>query len=321
MTVAGEIHARDMGFTQCHEHLALSQGQSWKINPALCIDIPQRSILEVRRFREAGGSTVVEAQPVGCGRVADGLRMISLQTGVHIICSTGFHKLCFYPENHWIHKVETDVFSTIMTGELLVGTVPEEAADNAENAGELECLEPTQVKAGIIKTALDAEGLTPRYLRLFEAAALSASDADVNVMIHVENGADPRILQSFFTDRGIGAERLMFCHMDRACTNLKLHRDILMNGSYLEYDTIGRFKYHSDEEEILIIRKMVSEGYGKQLLYSLDTTAERLKSYNPEGIGLDYILRIFNNKLLRAGIEQDEIRRISEENPARFFSG
>jgi len=139
-------------------------------------------------------------------------------------------------------------------------------------------------------------------------------------MIHVEGGTDPRRLQRFFTERGINPQRLMFCHMDRACADMEMHFGIAEEGSYLEYDTIGRFKYHSDEVEIGIFREMIRRGFLKKLLYSLDTTRERLKSYNPEGIGLDYILKIFNRKMMDSGISAEELNAISVLNPATYLS-
>lgn len=40
------------------------------------------------------------------------------------------------------------------------------------------------------------------------------------------------------------------------------HEAIAATGAYLEYDTVGRFKYHSDEDEARLIVHMLSRGYG-----------------------------------------------------------
>ncbi len=56
---------------------------------------------------------------------------------------------------------------------------------------------------------------------------------------------------------------------------------------------VGRFKYHSDLDEIHIIREMLDAGFEGQSLFSLDTTRERLRTYQEDAVGLDYILCSF----------------------------
>ncbi len=46
---------------------------------------------------------------------------ISQITGVNIIASTGFHKLIFYPENHWLKKITIDEFISILIEEITSG--------------------------------------------------------------------------------------------------------------------------------------------------------------------------------------------------------
>ena len=115
-TVLGRIKPEKLGFTQCHEHLLLSKGRSFQIHPALRMDEPEKSLKEVLDYKEAGGCTLVEAQPTGCNRVSRGLEEISKASGVHIVASTGFHKLQFYPERHWIHELEERKLSEVFEG-------------------------------------------------------------------------------------------------------------------------------------------------------------------------------------------------------------
>ena len=105
ITVTGRIAPEELGFCQCHEHIAMSKGISYQINPALCIDDMEKSLEEAKRFHLAGGQSFIEAQPCGANRMALELRSLSEDSGVHIIASTGFHKLCFYPKEHWIRTL------------------------------------------------------------------------------------------------------------------------------------------------------------------------------------------------------------------------
>ena len=44
ITVTGRIAPEELGFCQCHEHIAMSKGISYQINPALCMDDMEKSL-------------------------------------------------------------------------------------------------------------------------------------------------------------------------------------------------------------------------------------------------------------------------------------
>jgi phosphotriesterase-related protein len=174
-------------------------------------------------------------------------------------------------------------------------------------------------KAGQIKTALDTEGLSPRYQKLFTAAADAAKATGCALMVHIELDSDPRRLADFLAKLGVAQGRMIFCHLDRAVADIGIHREICEQGIYLEYDTIGRLKYHDDEKEADIILELVNAGYEKQLLMSLDTTRSRLASYG--GVpGLTHILEVFIPLLLQRGLTEAQIKSFFIENPARVFA-
>ena len=69
------------------------------------------------------------------------------------------------------------------------------------------------------------------------------------MMVHIEKGSSPLILLDFLRQRGVNLEMVYFCHMDRACGDTDIFLQVLEAGVSLEFDTIGRFKYHSDEAD------------------------------------------------------------------------
>lgn len=311
-TVLGEIRPERLGFTQCHEHLMLSRGKPWEINPALCMDDLEKSVRETESYRSAGGSALVEAQPVGCNRDSEGLVKIAERAGVFIIASTGFHKMQFYGEGHWIFTAEEKELAKLFISELTEGMC----------TGMDREYRPVRhkAKAGIIKTALDSCGLQEPYERLFRAAARAQKETGAPLMVHIEKGSSPEMLASFLQKQGVRLEKVYFCHMDRACEKEDSFRNILACGISLEFDTIGRFKYHSDEKELELMRLVLDSGGEDQLLFSLDTTRDRLRAYRPEGVGLAYILETFLPAMRKAGITESQIRKISVENPAGILA-
>jgi len=312
MTVLGPLPPAKLGWCQFHEHIAITQGISSDINPALCINDPEKSTAEVLGYKKAGGMTLVDAQPGGCCRSVSMLRTISRLSGVSVIASTGFHKLDYYPQNHWIRTISEKDLTAFYTEELTGGMYTE--TDRAFQPARSES------RAGIVKTALTAEGLTPVYRRLFLAAARAAVKTDRTMMIHIDPGSDPLMLQDFLRDAGVSPSRMVFCHLDRAIPDFEIHKEIAFNGSFLEYDTIGRFKYHSDAQEIERIAALVDAGFEDRLMLSLDTTAARLKAYTPGAVGLDYILTVFADELSHAGINRALLRKTQHDNCLRAFN-
>ncbi len=321
MTVQGPVSPDQLTFCQCHEHLALSKGVSYLKNPVLLIDDPQKSTQEAIQLMQTGGSLIVDAQPGGCNRMESMLLSISIHSGLHIIASCGFHKLSFYPENHWIFQMDVLSLSRFFLEELTCGMFQNIDHDsNPFFSPDYDQALQTTIRAGIVKMALDRENLSPRYRTLFTAGTNAAIQTDVPVMIHTETDSDPVSLFHFLKDLGLSPSKMIFCHMDRAIADLSVHEQLLNEGAYLEYDTIGRFKYHSDLREIEIFRRMIAAGFEKQLLFSLDTTRARLKSYDPSAIGLDYLLTTFVPLMREHGITDQQIQEISHNNFIRVFT-
>ena len=109
MTVTGEIRADQLGFCQCHEHIMLRPGVPSELNPALRADEVEKSVQEVESYRRGGGDSLVDAQPVGCGRMPEQLRQVARRTGVHLIASTGFHLRRFYPAKFELAAITVDM--------------------------------------------------------------------------------------------------------------------------------------------------------------------------------------------------------------------
>lgn len=311
MTVTGPISRELMGHCQPHEHLMIRKGESFRQNEALLIDDRERSRKEVAQYYMSGGMTIIDAQPGGCGRMEEELKYISETASVHIIASTGFHKMIFYPRDHWLHQILEKDLTEYYTQELKTGMFGN-CDDN------LPC-EQNGIRAGIVKTALDRDGLTEEYQRLFNAASEAALSEEVPFMVHIEQGSRPVILLDYLLSKGMPANRILFCHLDREILDLMSYVELLNAGIKLEFDTIGRFKYHSDESEVKLIRKLISLGYEDQILMSLDTTRKRLKSYTYDAIGLDYILRTFIPMLKNSGISDLQIYKITHSNASDIF--
>lgn len=310
MTVTGAIAPDELGFCQSHEHLCILPGRSAEINPALRIDETRLSCDELIDYRAAGGDAVVDAQPIGCGRDVKLLEAISRESGVRIIASTGFHKQIFYPAEHWSVSWSEDQLTELYTSELTEGMF---AACDA-----LPPSERTKIRAGQIKTALDPEGLTAHSEVRFRAAARAARETGAPIMVHTEAGADSLALADLFEREIVELSRVIFCHLDRTEPDFEVHKELCRRGALLEYDTIAREKYHSDEREAELICAVLDAGHENRLLMSLDVTRERLLRYGGR-VGLAYILKKFLPLLRSRGVSEKQLERIFRVNPSEAW--
>jgi len=310
-TVGGPIPSSSLGFCHSHEHLFIADGQPSKVNSALRLDDFDKTVEELILYKKVGSVSIVDAQPIGCGRIATYQVEASKKTGINIIASTGFHKLIFYPYGHWIHSISQDALTEIFISELSLGMYT-----NAD------CELPSKrisALPGIIKTASDVDGVVETYKKLFAAAAEASVNTGTPILSHTEMGKGAFEQIQAFTDHGVPVDSIIICHLDRTLIDISYHLEVAQTGVYMEYDTIGRFKYHSDEDEAKFILKMVSHGFENNILIGLDTTRERMKSYGGK-IGLDYIQSTFIPLLKRYGLKSEVIKKIVIDNPARAFS-
>lgn len=311
VTVLGEITRGELDFCQSHEHLFIANGYPAAVNPSQRIDDCVLSATELTAYRKAGGCAVVDAQPIGCGRGVNELARVSRESGAHIIASTGFHRMAFYPENHWIYTYSADKLTELFVSELTCGMY-------ADYFGEPEQDEQTGYRAGQIKCALDSGAFSKQYQKLFSAAAEASKLTGAPLMVHIEAGSDPSSLADFLYGAGVDLNRAAFCHMDRSVRDLDVHRELCGRGIYMEYDTVARPKYHDDAREAEIILEMLDAGFGDRLLMSLDTTRDRLLSYGGK-TGLCYILEQFIPMLKLRGMSAMQVDDIFITNPARLF--
>lgn len=301
-TVLGDAAPESLGHTQCHEHIYLRMGPSYAADQALWMEDTGLSRLELEDYRAAGGCAIVDAQPYGCGRDAVALARLSRESGVKILAVTGFHKKRFWEADSGLGRLRESRLTDHFVGEVEVGML-------APDGGRTDC------RAGLIKAALEPDGLSdPVYRRLFAAAAAAALETGAPLMVHTDPGADPLGFADWLEATGLPARQVIFCHLDRTCADPAVHRAVLERGCWSCCDSIHRLKYLSDEEELRLLRWLKEQGCLPRMLLSLDTTRRRLRSYGGE-IGLDYILTQYQTSMLWAGFSPEELKRLCIDNP------
>lgn len=306
-TVLGGMTEKEMGHMQPHEHVYIVGTIDQLRCREICINNFPASLEELKLYKQAGGKSVVDANPLATGRDALALKDLSRLSGVNIIACTGYHIPKFYPADHWIFHTSVEKLADLFADEIENGMYQ----DGTWYWPEYQ----TGCKAGLIKAMIDDRGLeNPKTVELLTAAGLAAGRTGTSLMLHTE-GVD--VLEAIDLLAGklkVPEEKLLICHVDRQAEDYSIHEAVARTGVYMEYDTITLFEFHNVASEIALLGHMRERGFWKQILISTDPTTDRLKNYFGT-VGMDYILTEFIPLLLQNGFSVEDLYTATHENP------
>ncbi|MEO8288174.1 MAG: phosphotriesterase-related protein [Chloroflexota bacterium] len=301
MTVTGAIEPGELGVTYAHEHL-FGGPPDWSPEAAdadFVMLSPQIASRELGLFKLAGGHSIVEMSPADYNRRPEGLRDLSIEAGVHIIMTTGLHKDSFSHRITAAHTVEE-----------LAAMFTRDVAQGADD---------TSVRAGVIKAATSLDMITQGEDKVLRAAARAHLATRAPISTHTQNGTMGLEQIAVFREEGVNPSRVALGHVDRKL-EYDYHRALLDTGANLIYDQISKEKYVADRDRVALLVRLVSEGYGKQLMLAGDFGRLSYWTSAGGGPGLTYILWRFVPWLVSEGMKPEDARAMLVDNPARFFA-
>ena len=319
-TVTGPIEAGQMGRTFCHEHLIIGyagwEGDLTRSGP-FDPDAAVREIAALLRPQaEAGLCTVVDATPNDCGRDPIVLRRVSEETGVNVICSTGYYyELAGGSMYFKLRAIFHDPVQELY--ELMTTEITEGIAD-------------TGVKAGVIKAASGKDVISDYERNVLTAAAKAGRDTDTVIITHTEEGTCAVEQAKLLIAEGARPEKIQIGHVGTQ-TDLDYYKRILDTGVYIAFDRIGiegMMGMLTDADRAKVIARLIRDGYGDRILLSHDAIG--CKKGSPtvrSGPNANLIpnhhwgniFHIFVPRLLEEGVSEAEIERLLVDNPARLF--
>jgi predicted metal-dependent phosphotriesterase family hydrolase len=310
-TVLGDIPASGAGICYAHEHIIIERGFTTSQYPDFLIDSVEKAVTEVGEFRAAGGNTLVDSMPCGCGRNVVKLAEVSRRTGVNILCPTGLHLAKYYAPGHWTGRLSADDLTRLFVAEI------EEGIHEADDHGRT--VTRTAYRAGTIKIASGADRLSATEAKIFEAAAAAHRLSGAPILTHTEQGAGGLQQIEFLAARGVDLSRVILSHTDRKpCVSY--HRELLSSGVMLEYDSAFRWTAERGNPTEDLIVEMFTAGYGGQILLGMDAARRTYwRSYGGTP-GLTYLLNQFVPRLKSRGLSQGNIESIFVQNPARCYA-
>jgi len=313
-TLLGDIAPEEMGITDSHDHLIRSGGMELVHDPDFGLDDVEKAVEEMELFIEAGGKTLVDMDPIGCGRNVP--KMLEIAKRVegkgHIILTTGFHKGEFYDKKcHWLATCTIDQIAGLLVAEV------QEGLDLHSYNGPI--VERTTAKAGVIKAGSSYGAITPLEKKVFQAVAIAQQETGAAISTHTERGTMGMEQVELLREHGADLGKVALGHVQKN-PDPSYHLRLLDTGVTLSYDGPARVKYYPDSVIADLIYRAVDAGFQKQLLLCMDAGRASYQKAYGWGYGIDYMLTVFVPRLRSEGLAESAIEDMLVNNPARLFA-
>jgi phosphotriesterase-related protein len=310
-SVLGPLDVQELGFTLTHEHLFTASAGIQHTYPELFGDfqvLTSEVVSALTEARAGGVRTLIEVSTLDLGRDIRFLADMSARTGVNIVAATGIWR--DIPRALWNRT--PDEVAALFVREIEQG------------------IEGTGIRAGIIKVANDAEGVTREGEIILRAAARAAMQTGVRISTH--SYAPGRVGEqqvAIFQDEGLDLNRVYIGHSNDS-TDLEYLLGLVGKGVWLGMDRHGTALPIGPDAEgrAQTLAALIKAGAGDRLMVSHDwsvlgvsrTSDPRAsRRYNPDG--WLYAKRKLFPRLLELGITQEQIDWLNIDNPRRFLGG
>ena len=178
-------------------------------------------------------------------------------------------------------------------------------------------VESTEIRPGALKIATGLDAIDALELRMLKAIAQVHRQRGLPILTHTEQGTFGSRQLDLLEHEGVDPGRVMIGHLDRL-PDLEAHRAIAQRGAFLGYDGLAREKYRPFHVVASVIRQLVHEGFGGQLLLGGDVGRRSMRR-SAGGLGIVGVLTSMVPDLVRAGVTEESIDDMLVANPARFL--
>ncbi len=292
-----------MGLTLPHEHVLVdfigadqASPDRYDVEEVFSVVLPY-----LRQARELGCRTFFEFTPAYLGRDPALLRRLSDATGLHIVTNTGYYGArndLFLPD--FVHQESVEDLAHRWVREFEEG------------------IEDTGIRPGFLKIGVDPGPLSEIHARLIRAAARAHVDTGLTIAVHT-GPAEPAFQQlAILEEEGVHPSAWIWVHAQNE-SDPSRHAEAAARGAWVAFDGL---RPDTADRHVDLLRAMKSSGHLHRVLLSHD--AAGWYSVGEEGggsfRGYDYLFASFLDTLRNAGFTEQEIRRLTIDNPAEAFS-
>ena len=307
-TVLGPIDDTALGFTLSHEHVLVAMGEDNHHYPWL-FDWERTRANTVRELAEAkagGVDTIIDLTTPDLGRDVEFVRDVARDSGVNIVAATGIWR--DVPRSFWERGI--DRIADIFVREIEVGI------------GE------TGIKAGVVKVANDAEGVTPEAERVLRGAARALKRTGCPISTHQWAPTKVGARQvEIFLDEGAPMDRICIGH-SADTTDVTYLESLLETGVYLSMDRYPGAEGRPDwRQRNATVKALVDRGWAHRLMLGHDYAPAPVSArHRSDAAASDPTRYLFLSTvalpaLRDAGVNAEIIDLMMREVPRRFLTG
>jgi phosphotriesterase-related protein len=307
-TVLGPLDSSALGFTLSHEHVLVTMGEDNHHYPWL-FDWERTRANTARELSEAkagGVDTIIDLTTPDLGRDVEFVRDVAKASGMNVVVATGIWR--DVPRSFWERSI--DRIADIFVREIEVGI------------GE------TGIKAGVIKVANDAEGVTPEAERVLRGAARALKRTGCPISTHqwAPEEVGRRQLE-IFGDEGAPLDRICIGH-SADTTDVTYLESLLESGVYLSMDRYpGAEGRPGWEERNATVHALIDRGWAHRLMLGHDYAPAPVSARHqhdggePEMTRYLFVSTVALPALLEDGVSPATIDLMMREVPRRFLTG
>jgi phosphotriesterase-related protein len=320
-TVLGPVDAADLGRTYMHEHIFVTTADmqinypdEWGTDDARVADaVDQLTALTAQGIR-----TIVDPTVVGLGRYLPRIQRVAEQVpNLNIVAATGVYT---YHDIPFFFSYRGPALNDIVGAEVPEVMVDMFVADIEQGIAD------TGVKAGMLKCAIDDQGLTPGVERVMRAVARAHHRTGIPITVHTHPETETGLVvhRVLCEEEGVQPHRVVLGHSGDSTDTDHLSR-LAEFGFVLGMDRFGINVETTFEARADTLIEMCRRGFAGQMVLSQDAScffdwmepnlrAAALPQWNYLHIGEEVLPYVRER-----GITDDQITTMLVEVPRRLF--
>jgi phosphotriesterase-related protein len=315
-TVRGPVDTADLGTTLMHEHIFVLTADVQQNYPEEWGSEDDRVADAVRRLTELAGRgvrTIVDPTVIGLGRYIPRIQRIAEQVDLNIVVATGCYTYDDVP--FFFHH----------RGPALDPALPDPMVDLFVADIE-EGITGTGVKAGLLKCAIDHQGMTRGVERVMRAVAAAHRRTGVPITVHTHPTSRTGLeVQRVLGDEGVDPRRVVLGHSGDT-TDVDHLTELAEAGFVLGFDRFGINLATTFEARADTLVEMCRRGFAGQIVLSQDASC--YIDWLAPGV-MDLLPQWHYTHLLddvlpyvrEHGVTEEQIETMLVTNPREYFAG
>lgn len=298
MTVAGPVEVSELGRVLPHEHLFANTLREYRSSGLT--DDETVALNALVRYRETGGTTLVDVTPEELGRRPEALRRLSEASGVHIVMGCGHYR------DPYLDRAFFDTHRAADIADRMIQEI-EEGIDG------------TGVRPGIIgEIGADQPVVSAIEERSLRAAGIAHRETGLAITLHAARSTVGRDMLRILDEERVPRDRVILGHLDTV-RDRGYFLEMAASGVMLEFDGFITTNEYETSRDIANLLALLEAGYRDQLFISHDAF---LSSHFAEfgGPGLSRINEVILPRLRSEGVTEDDLIAITETNPGRLLA-